>query len=137
LLSWVLVFVSAVVHQVNIITYCNTIFYLDRKFYNPEKKINTDTVQHAMVHNPIYDGPVYESVLHSHFDALTLATINNTSNSQLTQSPPELLVYREASESPPTAERYVEQPLNNVLASESTGVSDIEDKYTVMSPATV
>ena len=88
-----------------------------------------------MVHNPIYDGPVYESVLHSHFDALTLATTNNTSNSQQTPQ----LDYRETSESPP-ADRYVKQPLNqsqNVLGSEShsIGVSDIEDKYTVMRPA--
>lgn len=101
---------------------------------NLGKNTNTNTVQHAMVHNPIYDGPVYESVLHSHFDALALAT-TNVSNSQQT---PEL-DYRETSESPP-ADRYVEQPLNqsqNVLGSESlsTGASDIEDKYTVMSPA--
>jgi hypothetical protein len=104
--------------------------------FNPGKNINTNTVQHAMVHNPIYDGPVYESVLHSHFDALTLATTSNTSNNQLTQSPPEFDC-KETSESPPT-ERYVEQPLNNVLAaseSHSTGVSDSEDKYTVMNSA--
>ena len=93
-----------------------------------------------MVHNPIYDGPVYESVLHSHFDALTLATTNNTSNNQQTPQAD----YRETSESPklesPPADRYVKQPLNqsqNVLGSEShsIGVSDIEDKYTVMRPA--
>ena len=107
---------------------------------NIGKRINANTVQHAMVHNPIYDGPVYESVLRSHFDALTLATTNNTSNSQQTPQAD----YRETSESPkresPPADRYVKQPLNqsqNVLGSEShsIGVSDIEEKYTVMREA--
>ena len=103
---------------------------------NLGKNTNTNTIQHAMVHNPIYDGPVYESVLNSHFDALMLATTNNASNSQQTPQ----LDYSETSESPP-ADHYVEQPLNqsqNVLDSESnsTRVLDIEDKYTVMSTAT-
>ena len=97
-----------------------------------------------MVQNPIYDGPVYESVLHSHFDTLTLATTNNTSNTQ--QTPQADYKETETSESPnlklesPPADRYVKQPLNqsqNVLGSEShsSGVSDTEDKYTVMRPA--
>ena len=99
-----------------------------------------NTVEHAMVHNPIYDGPVYESV-HSRFEALPLATTGNISNNEVIH-PPTDLSYRESSQSPP-AERYVEQPLNqapksqNDLGSEShcAGASDVEEKYTVMSPA--
>ena len=44
-------------------------------------------VTHSLVHNPIYDGPVYESV-QTHFDSLTTQVTTATSaNNFSTKSP--------------------------------------------------
>lgn len=50
---------------------------------------STNRVQNAMVHNPIYDGPVYESV-QPHFDSLTSVTKQDlsSSNTSACNSPP-------------------------------------------------
>ena len=108
-------------------------------FENPDK--DNITIQRAMVRNPIYDGPVYESVLQPHFEALTSATTNNTSNSNILCVEPDL-DHHKTSKSLPA--RYIEQSPNHVPKSQSESgshstysieVSDKEDKYTVMSPA--
>ena len=50
---------------------------------------STNRVQNAMVHNPIYDGPVYESV-QPHFDSLSSVTKQDlsSSNTSACNSPP-------------------------------------------------
>ena len=94
-----------------------------------------------MVHNPIYEGPVYESVLHPHFENLTLATTSDTSNSQVFSVAPDL-DNREISES--SSVRYIEQPPNQAPNSHiqsglhcthPIAAAEGEEKYTVMSPA--
>ena len=76
--------------------------------------ISTNRMQNAMVHNPIYDGPVYESV-QPHFDTLT-ATVKQDltfSNTSASNSPP-----RSSSPSNTGSEnsshktvRYLDQPI--------------------------
>ena len=50
---------------------------------------STTRVQNAMVHNPIYDGPLYESVLERHFDSLASVSKHDysSSNSSACNSP--------------------------------------------------
>ena len=76
--------------------------------------VSTNRMQNAMVHNPIYDGPVYESV-QPHFDTLT-ATVKqdlSLSNTSASNSPPR-------SSTPPNTGstnnsqrmvRYLDQPI--------------------------
>ena len=51
--------------------------------------LSTNRMQNAMVHNPIYDGPVYESV-QPHFDTLTASVKQDLSlsNTSASNSPP-------------------------------------------------
>ena len=66
-------------------------------FENPDK--DNITIQRAMVRNPIYDEPAYESVLQPHFEALTSTTTNSTSNSHVLRVEPDL-DHQETSKSP-------------------------------------
>ena len=57
-------------------------------FIGKALNVSTNRMQNAMVHNPIYDGPVYESV-QRHFDTLT-ATVKqdlSLSNTSASDSP--------------------------------------------------
>ena len=76
--------------------------------------ITTNRMQNAMVHNPIYDGPVYESV-QPHFDTLTASVKQDLSlsNTSASNDPP-------GSSTPPSAGcsdssqkmvRYLDQPI--------------------------
>ena len=71
---------------------------------------STNRVQNAMIHNPIYDGPVYESV-QPHFDTLTAATqqalassTTSADKSLCTTTPPALQNKAQK------ANRYIDQP---------------------------
>lgn len=66
---------------------------------------STNNACNAMIHNPIYDGPVYESV-HRQFEALTLSTPQAADNCD--EQP-----YNSEASTPTSSEksvRYVDQP---------------------------
>ena len=99
------------------------------------KNINVNTVQHMMVHNPIYDGPVYESVLQPQLEAFSLATTNDISHSHLfcLASGPDSDCLENFESQP---DRYVDQcsqaPRSPDSHTHPVSTSDVEEKYTVM-----
>lgn len=100
--------------------------------------VSTNRMQNAMVHNPIYDGPVYESV-QPHFDTLT-ATVKqdlSLSNTSASNSPPR-------SSTPPNTGsgnnsqrmvRYLDQPIQ--LRSQSLSHPSTPDNNNPRSISTV
>ena len=100
--------------------------------------VSTNRMQNAMVHNPIYDGPVYESV-QPHFDTLT-ATVKqdlSLSNTSASNSPPR-------SSTPPNTGsannsqrmvRYLDQPIQ--LRSQSLSHPSTPDNNNPRSTSTV
>ena len=84
-------------------------------FIGKTLNVSTNRMQNAMVHNPIYDGPAYESVLR-HFDTLTATvkqdlSLSNTSASDSPRLGSSTFPYIGSNNNSQKMVRYLDRPI--------------------------